>query len=268
MCFLMSVTQESVYKQWGALLDEAGAEAGPLLETRAAEGAADGNASRLIVREELPTYYCATGFAHPLWPVVCGGARLGVELVRWGLVPFWVKDAEQARTMRKNTLNARSETIYQKPSFRSSMTRQRCLVLADGFFEPHKHDGKSYQFYCSLEGHEAFAFAGIYSVWKNPESGVSEKGFSIITTPSNELMSVVHNEKLRMPVILEHEDEGRWLDPRLPKEEVVEMLAPRDIPRLRAYTVSRSVSTRNADPNDPRSQDRVEYPELAHLRLG
>lgn len=239
MCFLMSVTNESLYSRWGELLTDS----------------------------EVPDYYCASGFTHPLWPVLCTDSPGRVELVRWGLVPFWVKDEEQARSIRRNTLNARAETIFQKPSFRACAPRQRCLVLVDGFFEPHKHAGKSYQFYCHMHDGSAFAFAGLYSYWRNPSDGRTTKSFSIITTEANELLSVVHNEKRRMPAILSPDEHRRWLDPELRRPAVESLLAAKEVPGLTAHTVSRSVSTRNADPFDPDTQRHVAYPELAHLRI-
>lgn len=235
----MSITRESLYNRFGHLLAE----------------------------ESVPDYYCASGFTHPAWPVLCSDSPDRIELARWGLVPFWVKDEQQATSIRRSTLNARSETLFQKPSFRAAAPRQRCLVLVDGFFEPHKHEGKSYQFYCYLRDHSVFALAGIYSYWKNPADGATMKTFSIITTASNELMSLVHNEKRRMPVILERKDENDWIVPDLGRASVESMLATKEISDLTAHTVARSVSTRNADPFDPDTQKHVAYPELAHLRI-
>ena len=235
----MSITRESLFTRWGTLLSDSA----------------------------VPDYYCASAFDHPAWPVVCADSPGKIELLPWGLIPFWVKDEEQALSICRNTLNARAETLHQKPSFRGSIGKQRCLVLADGFFEPHKHEGRSYPFYCHMKDGSAFAIAGIFSYWTNPASGERSKTFSLITTASNELLSAVHNEKKRMPAILDAEEEPLWLDPSLGRDAVEALLGTKEISGLTAHSVSRSVSTRNPDTSNPQTQKAVEYPELAHLHI-
>jgi len=128
----------------------------------------------------------------------------------WGLVPSWSKDLD----FRKNTLNARIETIEEKPSFRN-ITSNRCLVIATSFFEWHWNDekGKSktkYQIF-SKES-EIFAFAGIYDTWKDNRTGKNYNSFSIVTTHANEQMEYIHNHKKRMPIMLKKSNEKAWLD--------------------------------------------------------
>ena len=127
----------------------------------------------------------------------------------WGLVPSWSKDID----FRKNTLNARIETIDEKPSFKN-ITQNRCLVIASSFFEWRWLDdkGKSkekYQIYSSES--ETFAFAGLYETWVNPMTGIAYNSFSIVTTQANEQMNYIHNHKGRMPVMLKKGDEKEWL---------------------------------------------------------
>ena len=136
--------------------------------------------------------------------VVASDGNREIEMMRWGLIPSWVKDLKKQSPM----INARAETITEKPSFRSSFKSRRCLVPADGFYEWVKKDnGKApYWIYKTDEG--LFAFAGIWSEW-----GVGEdliRSFSIITTGANEKLKPLHH---RMPVILDPEDYTRWLDP-------------------------------------------------------
>lgn len=235
----MSITRESLFNRWGALIADA----------------------------DVPNYYCASAFDHPEWPVVCADSPARVELLAWGLIPFWVKDEKQALSIRRNTLNARAETVHQKPSFRSSIAKQRCLVLVDGFFEPHKHEGKSYPFYCHMKDGSAFSIAGIFSYWTNPATGERRKTFSVITTSSNELLSVIHNEKKRMPAILDNEEEHLWLDQSLQKDSVEALLGSKELSGLTAHSVARSVSTRNPDTFNPQTQKPVEYAELGHLHI-
>ena len=128
----------------------------------------------------------------------------------WGLVPSWSKDID----IRKNTLNARIETLEEKPSFKN-ITQNRCLVIASSFFEWRWLDdkGKSkekYQIYSSES--ETFAFAGLYETWMNPMTGIAYNSFSIVTTQANEQMNYIHNHKGRMPVMLKKGDEQEWLN--------------------------------------------------------
>lgn len=127
----------------------------------------------------------------------------------WGLVPSWSKNID----FRKNTLNARIETIDEKPSFKN-ITQNRCLVIASSFFEWRWLDdkGKSkekYQIYSSES--DIFAFAGLYDTWVNPMTGIAYNSFSIVTTQANEQMNYIHNHKGRMPVMLKKGDEKEWL---------------------------------------------------------
>lgn len=128
----------------------------------------------------------------------------------WGLVPSWSKDLD----FRKNTLNARIETIDEKPSFKN-ITSNRCLVIASSFFEWHWLDDKGkqkkkYQIH-NCDG-ESFAFAGLYDAWIDPITKSEYKSFSIVTTEANQSMKYIHNHKGRMPVMLNAGDESAWLD--------------------------------------------------------
>ena len=150
------------------------------------------------------------GFTFPKTPVIANDKPELIRLFNWGLMPSWAKDD----TFRKNTLNARFETIGEKPSFRPYI-HNRCLVLANGFYEWQWLDpqGKKKQkFLITLENEEAFAFAGIWSKWASKETGEILNTYSIITLPATGLMSEIHNSKLRMPFILNKDNETKWLD--------------------------------------------------------
>lgn len=125
-----------------------------------------------------------------------------IELYTWGLIPFWVKNLEAANKISERTLNARSETIFEKPSFRHSIMSKRCLIIADGFFEWQHENKKAYPYYIKLKGNETFGIAGIWDSWTNPESKEEMRTFSVITTAANSLLEKVHNTRKRMPVIL------------------------------------------------------------------
>ena len=125
--------------------------------------------------------------------------------MRWGLIPFWAKDAKIGYRM----INARGETVAEKPSFRTALRKRRCLILADGFYEWQKLGGKQKRpMRIVLKSGEPFAFAGLWETWKDPE-GEMVKSCTIITTAANDFLRPIHD---RMPVILPRESESFWLD--------------------------------------------------------
>lgn len=128
-----------------------------------------------------------------------------VEL-KWGLVPFWAKDP----SIGNKLINARGETVAEKPAFRKAFKQQRCLVLADGFYE-WKREGKSKQpYYIKFKDYRLFAFAGLWERWEKQDPPLET--FALITTGPNTLMEPIHN---RMPVILSEQAYASWLTPRL-----------------------------------------------------
>lgn len=149
------------------------------------------------------------GFNHPKTPVITNLQPDIIKLYHWGLIPFWAKDDK----IKKNTLNARIETIHEKPSFRN-VVNKRCLIIADGFFEWQWMDEKGRQkqkYELTFPSDEVFAFAGLWSEWVDKSTGEIRYTYTIITTEANELMSKIHNSKKRMPVIVERESEQSWL---------------------------------------------------------
>lgn len=149
------------------------------------------------------------GFDFPKTPIMTNKNPQKVELYSWGLIPHWA----DSNKLRAGTLNAKVETLRSKPSF-SEVINNRCLVLSDGFFEWQWRDskGKNKQKYLiQVPGNGLFSFAGIWSEWTNPKTGIPEKTYSILTTEANELMSEIHNTKKRMPIILPKNLEQDWL---------------------------------------------------------
>lgn len=149
------------------------------------------------------------GFGFPKTPVIADFSQEEILFFQWGLIPFWASDD----TIKKATLNARIETLSEKPAFRQTVNN-RCLIIANGFYEWQWLDpgGKKKQKYLlTPTGEDIFAFAGIYSTWKNPAKGDTIYSYSIITTEAGELMSRIHNNKKRMPVVLKARDHQEWL---------------------------------------------------------
>jgi len=167
--------------------------------------------------------------------------RRVLVMMRWGLVPFWAKEASIGYKM----INAKSETLTEKPSFRKPFKEKRCLVLADGFYEWEKTDKKNkvpYRFV--LKNRQPFAFAGLWDVWKTPE-GDTLLSFTIITTRANELMERIHD---RMPVILNEKDEAKWLDPEFKDtDKLSSLLQPYTSEQMVAYKVSTIVNSPKND---------------------
>ena len=150
------------------------------------------------------------GFDHLPSPIILKSTPQIISThFSWGLLPYWSKDID----FRNNTLNARLETISEKPSFRE-IINNRCLVIATAFYEWHWLDekGSKKQPYIIYAEEEIFAMAGLYSDWINPQTGEIMFTFTIVTTEANAIMQYIHNHKKRMPIILKKEDENAWLD--------------------------------------------------------
>jgi len=173
-------------------------------------------------------------------PVILNTEPEEISLCRWGLIPAWAKDEKIGNRL----INARSETLLEKPSFKKPFRTQRCLVLVDGFYEWKKSTEGKIPYRISLANGELFALAGIWDSWRNPEGGVVTS-FSIITTQPNKLMEGIHN---RMPVILTEDREESWLQ-EVDISEVQRLLEPYPQMDLQAYPVSKLV-------NSPRNNSR------------
>ncbi len=171
-------------------------------------------------------------------PIVVGGHA---KLARWGLIPSWATDPKIGNSL----INARADTVADKPSFRHAFKRGRCLVLADGFYEWHKVGKGKQPYFIHRKDDRPFAFAGLSERWSKGETPLDT--FTVITTEPNALMAPIHD---RMPVILSKEAYGRWLDPELQdKEELLSFLRPYPGGELIAEPVSTLVnSPRNDSP--------------------
>lgn len=167
-----------------------------------------------------------------------------LELMQWGLIPIWAKDPKIGYKL----INARDDTIFDKPMWRNVILKKRCLIPADGFYEwqrPKSTKDLKKPFFIHPKHLDLFSFAGVWESWKD-EMGNEHKTYSIITTEPNKEMRVVHN---RMPVILEPRDEASWLKPsNVTRSSIEPLLRPIKDNELEIYEVSRDVnSTRNND---------------------
>ena len=187
--------------------------------------------------------------------------------MRWGLIPFWAKDMQIGNTM----INARSETIAEKPAFRAAFARRRCLIPADGFFEWQKlSTGKKQPWLIERDDHEPFAFAGLWECWHpkavvssmvpakvtEPESAAPVISCTIITTTANRDMQPLH---ARMPVILPIETWAAWLRPEASRGQLTELLQPLADGQLLRTSVSTIVN--RPFPDGPQCIEPVDSPE-------
>jgi putative SOS response-associated peptidase YedK len=186
-----------------------------------------------------------------------GVGREAVTL-RWGLVPHWAKSAEMGARM----INARSETVAQKPAFRDPFRQRRCLIPANGFYEWQRRPGGKQPHFICRPGRGILAFAGLWDCWRAPRGNPLES-CAILTTKPNRVVEPIHD---RMPVILRPEDYGLWLDGAADPEELTGLLHPYPPDRLISYEVSTLV---NKPENDvPQCLEPMQDPNLDLFDLG
>jgi putative SOS response-associated peptidase YedK len=194
----------------------------------------------------VPAEYQSRYNIAPTQPVMVVNDALtrSVVWMRWGLIPSWAKDP----SIGSRLINARAETLVEKPSFRTAFQRRRCLILADGFYEWQRHEGKSSPstpYYFHLENNRPFAFAGLWDTWMPPD-GSELDTCTIITTIANGVVAPIHD---RMPVMLYGENLWKWL-------------APNPLPVLQAMLVGCAENELSCHPvgrwvNDPRREDPI-----------
>ena len=166
-----------------------------------------------------------------------------IEPLRWGLIPFWAKDP----AIGNRLINARAETVAEKPSFRSAFAKRRCLVVADGFYEWRPAGKRKVPVYIFLKSKKPFGFAGLYESWKDP-GGKEIRTCTIITTEANEIVRPIHD---RMPVILPEGVEDRWLDPgEGGRERLQALLTPYSAGEMAAFDVTPIVNSAAHDAPD------------------
>jgi putative SOS response-associated peptidase YedK len=196
-----------------------------------------------------PSYNAAPQSVQPVLRLNRDSGNREFAQMRWGLVPFWAKDAK----FGLHAIHARSEEVVSKPAYREAFKKRRCLVPADAFYEWQWIDKRTkHSFAFALRSGEPCALAGLWERWR-PKEGEALETFTILTTGPNELMEPIHH---RMPVILEPRDYQRWLDPGDPAQPPVDLLRPFPAEKMIAWPVSDRVG--NVRNNDPQLLDRTE----------
>jgi putative SOS response-associated peptidase YedK len=188
----------------------------------------------------FPEMYAARFNIAPSQPILAvpNDGHNKVDFFVWGLIPSWAKDP----AIGNRLINARGETLGEKPSFRGSYKYHRCLILADGFYEWKAEPGtkRKMPYFIHRQDRSPFAFAGLWDEWHAPDGG-SVRTCTIVTTEPNQLLSPIHN---RMPVILAPNDYAQWLDPAARTPESLDpLLKPFPADKMAAYPVSTLVNT-------------------------
>jgi putative SOS response-associated peptidase YedK len=216
----------------------------------------------------MQAYYYVSGYAHPQLMVFTNEKPNEAQFFNWGLIPYWTKDLVQAKQLANQTLNARAETIFEKPAFRNSAKYKRCLVYLDGFYEYHHANNKTYPFLISNKNEEPMAMAGLWDEWIDKDSGEIFKTVSIVTTKANTLMGKIHNnpklEEPRMPVILPKEKQDEWLMPfenENDQQKLLNLLVPNDSHLLTFHTVQK-LKGKGALGNVPQTTQIYNYEDL------
>lgn len=221
--------------------------------------------------ELFPDKHFVKGFEFPLMPVISNQKPAEIQMFRWGFVPPHITSDEKAKEFlsRYNTLNAKAETLFESRLYSEAIKNKRCLVLCSGFFEwRHKNPGKKnsekYPFYVSLKDDGMFVFGGIWEDFILKSSGEIVSTYSIITTPANDLMEIVHNSKKRMPLIIEPEDALKWLSNDLSEVEIKQFFKPFDPEKLKARPIKK-INPRLQYENDAGVTVYYHYQELGYL---
>ena len=208
-------------------------------------------------------FYHATGFLYPKISIIKSDEADKIYPSTWGLVPDWGHQDLTGFRKKYNTLNAKSETLLTSNMYKDHAIENRCIILVDGFFEPHRSFDATIPYYCYIpskefdDGRDVFAFAGIYNSMPDSTS------CSIITTEANEYFSEIHNLKKRMPLILNESLVEEWLDSNLSKNNITSILKEGFTKKeFNSHSISKSLYSRGKNNNTPSIITKVTYNTL------
>ncbi|WP_372774470.1 SOS response-associated peptidase [Mangrovibacterium sp.] len=217
-----------------------------------------------IIDDKGKDLFFADGFSHPTVLIYTTAKPFVPTPSLWGLIPSWANDTK----IGNQTLNARGETLFEKPAFRESAKSKRCLIYVDGFFEYHHFRGKTYPYFIFNKDESPMVLAGLWSEWDDKATGTLLNTFSIVTTSGNPMMSRIHNNPKadgpRMPLILSEDVADEWLKPihsKADEQYIASIIQPYNQDKMDSYTVG-TLKGKNAIGNNPESTHRVGYPEL------
>ena len=208
-----------------------------------------------VIVYDKDIYFHVSGFERPFLPVTLNSGQDKIQGAQWKLLPFWVKTEADAAKYA-NTLNAESESIFEKASYKNYIGKNRGLLYVNGFYEPHTSPtGAKENFYIYTPSKEIFTLGIVYSDWTDQSTGETYPTFSVITTPANPLLEKIHNEKKRMPLIIPTNKQDAWLHAQ-GKDEIKELMRPYS-GELDAHRVYRVTAARGEDTNREDIQDAV-----------
>ena len=208
-----------------------------------------------------PSYYYHA-YSFPELPVVIRETSAGtvLRLLKWGLIPSWTATMEDATKLRGMTLNARSESILEKPAFSDSFRQRRCIVPVRGFFEWKHEAGKKIPYYIFNPQQPVMSLAGLFDRWTSPDGTSTVYSFSVITTSANTMMAEIHNTRKRMPVIINRSDEEEWLYQGTGTEKLRELMKSYPDGILEAHTISPMIGNSRVNRNTPDIIKPYSYP--------
>ena len=201
---------------------------------------------------EYEPYFHLNGFSYGNLQIIKMDEPETIQTAKWGLIPDWATHNPEIFRKKSNTLNARSESIFEKASFKESADEKRCLILADGFYEPHHENGIAQPYFCYQPSKEypegdLFLFAGLYN-----ELDDHSLTTTILTTEANKFFSEIHNKKKRMPLILDKELIEDWLDDGMTDQSINELMATGFTRKVfKAHPVSRDLYKKGINTNKP-----------------
>jgi len=214
------------------------------------------------LKDSFQAQFYVNSFSLPNMPVVTNEQPDKIQMYTWGLIPFWTKSQVDADKIRTKTMNARAETLFEKPSFRYAIRKKRCLIPASGFFEWRYLLGRNYPYYIYLKNRPIFYFAGLWERWHPPDSTNTVYTYSIITCEPNDLLKKIHNKKKRMPVILPLEKQKGWIDNSLSDDEIKSFLVSYPDEEMDAYTISKRITSKTLERNVEEVIEPFNYPEI------
>lgn len=213
----------------------------------------------------MPDGWVLKGYMHPAVQVITNEKPYKAKELTWGLIPYWAT-SNSANDIRKYTLNAKSETLLEKKSYKHLVGKRHCLIPVSGFYEWRLFNKSKYPHYIYMKNKEPFMLAGLWDTWNEPGSLITHKTFTIITCEANELMKRIHNQKKRMPVIIDKKDEEKWLTAK-DYSTVLELCQPHDDSKMEAHTIDKSIILNKYGYNVSNVNKHVFYPELEQKTL-
>jgi putative SOS response-associated peptidase YedK len=220
-----------------------------------------------VFREQIKgkPLFAVSGFDHPSLLILINDGGLSWQSMHWGLIPHWCRSWTEALELMNMTLNARSETLFEKPAFSHAAKTKRGLLPITGFYEYKHAKGKKFPHFIDWKDEEVRWLACVCDEWKDAERGEVVSTFAIVTTAANQFMSGIHNnpdlDGPRMPVILKADELKIWMDNQTPEQKLKDLLKPHDDDQLRAIPV-KPLRGKNSPGNTPQAHSPHVYAEL------